>query len=206
MSLLQPTPQIEILDSRPVSLDGIQPDDAIDLLRSVQNYGETMVEDLGLPAGYAQEVEQVAAAAMRQAVEVATPSSTVQATEAEIAAIHDATFADTMLPSREQNVVDEYEFNQVMKRTREVAAGELAFMTRCLLRSAVRAEDPYERKQSQHTLNWLEHNEVTQPVVEQVMRPVASRSKRALRVGQSALTQLKLPQVSSRKRVRARAA
>ncbi|CAN5382665.1 hypothetical protein BH09PAT4_BH09PAT4_07910 [soil metagenome] len=206
MSLLHPTPQTEAFDARPVSLDGIKPDEAIDLLRSVQNYGEIIVEDLGLPADYSHQVEQVAAAAMRQAVEVANPSGAVQVTSAEIAAIRKTAFADTIPPSREEMIIEEYEFTQAMKSTREVGAGELAFMTRCLLRSAVRAEDPFERKQSQHTLNWLETNQVTRSVAEQVTRPMVARAKRALRVGQSALRQLRLPQVESQRRIRTRAA
>jgi hypothetical protein len=177
------------------------------MLRSVQKYGEDIAEDLALPKDYSANVEGVAAAAMRQAIESARPAAAIDVSQEEVSALKEnGSFADTMLPSREQNIADEYEFTQVMGRSSEVSAGELAFMARCVLRSAVQAKDPAVRKQSQYTLAWLQSNEATKSVVEQVMHPVTARSKRAIRIGHSALTQVRLaPQISSR-RIRSRVA
>jgi hypothetical protein len=173
--------QPELISLRRVSLDGLTPDVAIDLLRSVQEYGPAVGKERGLPADYPETIQSAAAAVVRFAIAESFPSAHASQPK------HDVTLArqedtDTLYTIEERELYEEEEFRKALPISSQLTPRQLAFMTRCVLRSGSGATDDAERAQANHTLAWLASNKSTRRIVERV----AGVEQRREHVGRSA--------------------
>lgn len=187
MSLLHPAQQPKQYGSRELSLEGLPVDLSITMLADVQKYGSAIAQELSMPNDFTGDVEVAAAGVVRSAIDksISARELSPQVVDRILAGKID----DTISPSQEQNLIEEVEFKQALRHSFEVKPDELAFMARCVLRGAVRADDDAERKQSQLTFDWLEQGPQTRRVVEWVIHPTTARSKQAAQaVGKAAFT------------------
>lgn len=82
-------------ETRAVSLEGIVPDVAIDMLRAVQDYGTAVGCTESLDADYPEVVAVAAAAVMRHAVIESMPAATSYADEAGLLTFHQSCTGET---------------------------------------------------------------------------------------------------------------
>lgn len=159
-----------------LSLEGIPNDLAINMLRNVHVYGDSMQEDFATPEGFRVDVESAASDIVRSAIAQSMPRRSNAVVDAERIATRMSS-VDTLAPGDELTALEEAEFKSVFHESTVVRSDQLAFMARCVLRAAVRSEDPADRKQSRLTLDWLEHNKAARPILKEVLHPHATRSR-----------------------------
>jgi hypothetical protein len=177
MSLLQSTtPEITSTPDT-ISLDGIPSMDAIALDRSLRTFGPDIQSEFGIADDVVKVAEQESKALLRSAIthslpgDGATRRGTVQT---------DFEPDDTITHGEDLQQIDEQGFRERFPERSDVHTSTLKFMTYCLLRQGARANDRVLEKEAVDSLNWLEANKSTKPVVKEVLHPTRKDVTKAL--------------------------
>lgn len=140
--------------------------EAIVANKAVKAFAPIVQQEFQLPEEVVAEIQEETLALTRGIIRHNVPSGGQKSTAKP--KIVEPLDPNVAIDRRNQRLIDEYNNDVAMPETLTVEAEDVAFMALCLKFQKELAEDPIASKEAEFTLKWLQNNEETQPIVEQV--------------------------------------
>jgi hypothetical protein len=187
MSLIHPAPIESLQAPKDISLEGMDAERAITVVRAIDTYGNEVQQDLSAPSEIIDIASEDSRAVMRDAVRHSYRNPSARG----LAPTLESLDSQDTWDSPHAAVVEDALFSSVFPERTDVSKPVVKFMAYCLLRQQSAQRNKVQAEEAKQAFKWLQQHPETEDVVEEILHPV-SRAVRtaAVKAGRGAVKTL----------------